>query len=84
MTTSPGIVARSWHALMRPKTSIEAAGPSTRASLSASFAVVAGVTAAEVLRQGAFYSADAFVVAVVSTGLILACLVGALTDGPCG
>jgi O-antigen ligase len=41
------------------------------APLPAAFAVVAGLTAAEIVRQGAFYPADAFVVAVISAGLIV-------------
>jgi len=39
--------------------------------LPAAFAVTAGLTAAEIVRQGAFYPADAFVVAVISAGLIV-------------
>src|SRR5207253_2971920 len=69
--------ARDLARFARPETTREAAAPidavparGNERRVPAALAIVIGMTAAEILRQGAFYSKDAFGVAVVSGGLI--------------
>ena len=77
MKSAREVILRSWRALHPLNSSADNARPGKRPAVSISLAILSGLTATEIIRQGAFYPADAFTVTVVSLGLIL----GALLTG---
>jgi O-antigen ligase len=56
--------------------SIDAETSTDKGVFTGSFVILAGLTVIEIVRQGAFYRTDAFVVLVVSLGLISMCIRG--------
>jgi len=69
--------ARNGAALPCEIRSNDAAPSTSRGAIAISFAVLAVLTSVEIVRQGAFYKPDAFVVMVIALGLAMVGVIGA-------